>query len=249
MLVIILSETGEGGKLAQWLSGHGFEVIRLVPSQLVKGLNRESNLSLPGEINILLPRSKVSVVVDVSHPLPIEISKAIENLEKEKQVKLIQYLREETQLPDHPLIYRVNNWTEAARKASELGETIFLTTGSYKLEEFLAYQTVRGKRVVVRVLPEHRVIKKCQDLGIPPRDIMAMQGPFSRALNREMFRSFKAGVIVTKDSGPAGGTDVKISAALDLKIPIVIIKRLPARYPVEARLFGEVLDQLKREES
>jgi len=39
-----------------------------------------------------------------------------------------------------------------------------------------------------------------------------------------LFKMYKASVIVTKDSGKAGGTATKIDAALSLKIPIVIVK-------------------------
>jgi precorrin-6A/cobalt-precorrin-6A reductase len=77
----------------------------------------------------------------------------------------------------------------------------------------------------VRVLPDHNVVKKCQELGLRPKDIIAMQGPFSKEMNRLMFKTFNASVVVIKESGRAGGTETKMSAALSLKIPVVVIKR------------------------
>jgi precorrin-6A/cobalt-precorrin-6A reductase len=82
-----------------------------------------------------------------------------------------------------------------------------------------------GRRVVVRVLPDHQVIEKVRSMGVAPKDIVAMQGPFSKEMNRITFKMYNASVIVTKDSGRAGGTDTKIAAALQLKIPVVLIKR------------------------
>jgi precorrin-6A/cobalt-precorrin-6A reductase len=109
--------------------------------------------------------------------------------------------------------------------ASGFGGTVFLTTGSHNLEVFTRHQGLRGRRIVVRVLPDHKVVKKCQDLGVSPREIVAMQGPFSVKLNKAIFQAYRAGVVVTRDGGPPGGTYNKVKAALDLKIPVVIIQR------------------------
>ena len=68
-----------------------------------------------------------------------------------------------------------------------------------------------------------------------------MQGSFSRDLNRALFESFGADVIVTKDSGKIGGVDSKIEAAQDLKIPVVMIDRPRIDYPNLTQNFDEVL--------
>jgi len=134
---------------------------------------------------------------------------------------------------------------EAARKAAGLGKTIFLTTGSNNLEVFLDSVKGQNLRLVVRVIPEHKVIKKCQDLGLAPKDIVAMQGPFSKEMNRITFKSYNASVIVTKDSGKAGGTDTKISAALSLNIPVVVIKRGKAGECNVVRTYNEIIEMLE----
>ncbi len=45
------------------------------------------------------------------------------------------------------------------------------------------------------------------------KNIIAMQGPFSAALNEAMFRECKAEILVTKISGKNGGFYEKITAA------------------------------------
>ena len=64
-------------------------------------------------------------------------------------------------------------------------------------------------------------------MGYSPPDLVAMQGPFSEEVNLALWRHFGVDVVVTKESGPAGGLGEKLSAASRLGIPVVMIKRPP----------------------
>ena len=103
--------------------------------------------------------------------------------------------------------------------------TVFVTTGSYQLESVVQSTFDRYSRLVVWVLPEGRLVQKCKDIGILPRDIVAMQGQFSKDINKALFKFYGADILLTRDSGSAGGTDTKISAALELGIETVLVKR------------------------
>lgn len=179
----------------------------------------------PEAFDRILETKPFRIMVDASHPFSEGISGQAKKFCGDKHIPYIRFVREEVELPESPLLFPVYSWEEAAEKAVELGGTIFLTTGSYNLELFLKYARKNGKRLVVRVLPDHHVIEKVRALEVAPRDIVAMQGPFSKEMNRATFKMYNASVIVTKDSGKAGGTESKISAALSLRIPVVIIKR------------------------
>ena len=85
----------------------------------------------------------------------------------------------------------------------------------------------------------HRLFK--ERLGLSPKQIVAMQGPFSQALNREMFRQYRADVIVTKNSGAIGGTDTKIAAAVELGLPVVVIDRPVLAYDRLVHCYEDVL--------
>jgi len=189
------------------------------------GPGSEREYSGPGTFGKILQTFPLRIMVDASHPFSEGISGQAENYSRLSNIHYFRFIRDETKLPESPLLFPVDSWEEAAWKATEIGDTIFLTTGSYNLELFLRYVRKSGKRLVVRVLPDHQVIEKVRALGVAARDIVAMQGPFSGEMNKATFKMYNASVIVTKDSGRAGGTDSKISAALKLKIPVVIIKR------------------------
>ena len=82
-----------------------------------------------------------------------------------------------------------------------------------------------------------------------PKQIIAVQGPFSTEMNVEMFRHAAAEVIVTKDGGQIGGADTKIAAAQILNLPVVMIDRPKIFYPNVAATFDEVLIFLQNHSS
>ncbi len=123
---------------------------------------------------------------------------------------------------------------------------IFLTTGSKELSVFCREETIR-KRLVVRVLPGMESLRECVRNGLEGRQIIAMQGPFSKEMNLAMIRQYQASVLVTKESGKTGGEDTKLAAAGEAQIPSYIILRPDEKTPVMD--MDEVLEQLRRLES
>lgn len=179
------------------------------------GVDRLSDLVREDQVEVILDASSES-----SHLLDGSLSTASSGQ------RYIRYYREELELAPQPLVEAVFSFQEAIERLVDMHpRTAFLTTGSYALEAFCRDPRLRETRFVVRVLPDWKVIKKCQESGLPVSDIVAMQGPFSKKINRVLFKTYNAEVIVTRDSGKAGGTDTKILAAMELHIPIIVIKR------------------------
>ena len=67
------------------------------------------------------------------------------------------------------------------------------------------------------------LIETCRMLGFEGKNLIAMQGPFSKELNAAMLRQYDCRYLVTKDSGKAGGFEEKIQAATECgAIPVII---------------------------
>ena len=114
-------------------------------------------------------------------------------------------------MEEYSKIIHVKDIDEAIR-ILENNQRIFLTTGSKTLDRFTELLD-RGKHLIVRVLPKSEILKKCEGIGLSPENIIAMKGPFSSEMNYQMFKDYKADVVVTKDSGIIGGVPEKIEAA------------------------------------
>ncbi|WP_418790664.1 precorrin-6A reductase [Phosphitispora sp. TUW77] len=231
-MILVISGTREGKEIASLLTSKGYDILYATVedhgAKLVLNNDMMENTEEYVTHNALSQVFKnypFKLIVDVSHPYPEGVLKSVGEFGQNRDIPYLRFVRKEVKLPENPLLFAVYSWEEAAKKAAELGDTIFLSTGSFNLAQFLSHPDMAGKRVIVRVLPDSQVIAKVRSLGLPPRDIVAMQGPFSKEMNRATFKMYGATVLVTKESGRAGGTDNKISVALKLKIPVVVIKR------------------------
>lgn len=240
-MILVLSGTKDGRDLVQQLSQKGYQILATAVSKyggdllaasgagevLVKGLN-------PEDLKQMIKNKEIKLIIDATHPFARQISAQAMLVARDLRLPYLRFERKQARLPSHPLVHRVGSMEEAAQKAVSLGKTIFLTTGSKTLATFLAYQKDRQPRMVARVLPDPQVMEKCFLLGLSPQDIVAMQGPFSKQLNKALFQEYGADVVVSKESGETGGTDSKIEAALELSLPLVIIERPSLAYPLVA---------------
>ena len=125
-------------------------------------------------------------------------------------------------LPEGALVF-----SSAAEAAQELARTegnVLLTTGA---KELGAFAPIAPERCYPRVLPTQEGIAACEAAGVPHRNIIAMQGPFSRALNEALIQQFEIRWLVTKDGGAAGGFAEKVQAAQSTGAQLVVLRRPP----------------------
>lgn len=249
-MILVLAGTSDGRDIVKALASGGSEVLACAATpygaKLLEGSGavRISGQPLSGaEFGRMIDESSINILVDATHPYAEKISVIAVEVCREKGIKYIRYQRPASVVKEHPLVFHTDNYLEAAEKAAEMGEVIFLATGSKTLEVFLGVAKRKGCRVVARLLPQPEVLKKCMDLGLSPADIVAMQGPFSLELNTALLRHYKASVLVTKDGGAPGGTEEKLSAALRLGIPIVLVGR-PAPPPGAVGSIDDLLEKL-----
>ena len=75
------------------------------------------------------------------------------------------------------------------------------------------------------MLPSHEGIAACEAAGIPHRNIIAVQGPFSEELNAALLRQYRIAWVVTKDGGAAGGFPEKARAAERCGAKLIVLRR------------------------
>ncbi|PKM81080.1 MAG: precorrin-6A reductase [Firmicutes bacterium HGW-Firmicutes-14] len=243
-MILVLGGTLEGREIANDLAARGYSVLLTVVSGYgVEMVPREAPFEvLAGELDAgalerLITEKSIKLIVDATHPYAARITEIAWETAGRKGIRYIRYDRppvagESAGITESggktecgSMAFRAGSYGEAAELAVTLGDTVFLTIGSRNLEPFVRAGKVSGKRIVARVLPDAKVLEQCSVLGFPPRDIIAVQGPFSMELNLAMLKEYGADVLVTKDSGSVGGTDKKLAAAARLGIPVVIVAR------------------------
>lgn len=246
-MIFVAAGTQDGRELAGLLLGKGYQVTASVVSRYGSELlSRYPGMQVNDKpldergLSEYIEKHEVQMFVDASHPYAANVSQNAMNACKKAGVPYIRYERPATPINCKNLTV-VEDYEQAAAKAAELGKTIFLTTGSRNIEKFICSPYLAGCRIVARILPTANVIAEVTSLGLTPKDIIALQGPFSREFNREMFRQYGANVVITKNSGSIGGTDTKFSAADDLGLPVILVDKPAIHYENLAADFETVL--------
>ena len=248
--IFLIAGTQDGRQLAELLLNRGFDVTASVVSDYGRKLLEtcagikinDKPLDKDG-LEEILRGENFNFLVDASHPYAKNISANAISAANAAQIIYIRYERAEINFA-YEKIFPVDSYEAAAIKAAELGKNIYLTTGSRNLKIFA--DLLKDCNLTVRILPTAEVLSQCETLGLSPKQIVAMQGPFSTELNVELFKHAGAEVIVTKNSGQIGGADTKLAAAEILNLPVVMINRPKIFYPNLAQNFDEVLKFIDR---
>lgn len=122
------------------------------------------------------------------------------------------------------LLTEADSMEEAAKLLEKMEGNILVTTGSKELE---ALRGLPGfaKRIFARILPQPEMVQKCMEMGLSGRHIICMQGPFSEEMNYAMLRETNARILLTKESGAAGGFPEKLRGARRAGAAVVVVKR------------------------
>jgi precorrin-6A/cobalt-precorrin-6A reductase len=164
----------------------------------------------------------INVIIDATHPFA---ANATLNAIRAAEMTGIIYLRFErprSKLPDNKLIHQVSSFSEALELILKHKEgRIFHMAGVTTLHHLT--EKIEGIRIIARVLPSSNSIKRCLELGLLSRNIVAMEGTFSSDFNRALMEEYQIDMVLTKDSGQIGGTLSKIKAALELDLQVVVV--------------------------
>jgi precorrin-6A/cobalt-precorrin-6A reductase len=182
----------------------------------------------------LIQNKKITQIIDVTHPFADKISKNAIKAAQQTEISYLRFERKELKLEPkltaQAKIIRAASYQVAARKAKEF-EKIFLTTGSKNINMFINEISNYQQRLFLRIMAFPAFIKKILAAGIPPANLIAAKGPFSKDFNQAMFKEYQADVIITKASGKTGGLKTKIEAAAALGLTVILIERPKIDYP------------------
>lgn len=233
--VLIFAGTTEGRKLAEVLVSSGISckvcVATEYGTQMLK--EQEGMEILQGrldekEMEEMISKNHFYAVVDATHPFATVVSRNIRESAIKKQVPYLRLKRDTKYINNTPLGHYegMSFFSDSAECAKALEETqgnIFLTTGSKELFTFCEKESVKN-RLFVRVLPGVESIEKCMDAGIPGKQILALQGPFSENMNRAFLKEYEIKHLITKETGVTGGYPEKVSAAIKEGVALYVIR-------------------------
>lgn len=248
-MILLLGGTSEAIPIARAIEAEGYSVLlstatALSPRGRIPGSVARSVGMLDEDAMVELFSSRgICAVVDATHPYASAVS---ENAWRACRRAEIPYLAWDRPggVDDGPDIHWARNHDEGAALACSFGRPVLLTIGVRNLAPYVSFAGKSRVKLVARVLDTTESVEACRAAGLTPGRIVCANGPFTMEENLSLIRKHCIGVLVTKDSGDAGGVGAKIDAARKAGCPIVAISR-PSRPEPKYNNIGELTAALR----
>lgn len=237
-MILVLGGTSDSLKICDRLNEIGIsDFVLSVATEFGKDLALEHAKNIINgkmdkkEMIEYIKDQEIRQVIDATHPYAVEVSRnAIEACEQTD----IKYIRFERKSLLDEIKYQQEYVVDTIEEACDMvmknknWENVLIATGSKNLATYV--KLLKRKKLVARVLPTSEVIRSCESMGLNADNIIALKGPFSKDINVALLKHSKIEVVITKESGFAGGFIDKIEACEELGIPVIIIRRRTIDY-------------------
>jgi precorrin-6A/cobalt-precorrin-6A reductase len=218
--VLVLGGTGEARRLAAALVAEGVDVLSSLAGRVAEPVLPDGEVRIGGFGGVdglagWLAQHRPRAVVDATHPFAAQITRNAAQAVAVTGTPLLRLQRPGwTPQPGDSWRF-VDTLTEAAEAVAGYG-TVFVTTGRQGVGAFAG---VPGHCLVRSVDPP--------DADLPAgTTLLLARGPFSVADELALMRTHGVDVVVTKDSG-GHLTEAKLTAARELGLPVVLVRRPP----------------------
>jgi precorrin-6A/cobalt-precorrin-6A reductase len=229
-MILLIGGTSETAPLASGIARAGYAVLVSTATDAPLAIEDHPRIRrrmgrLDEEGLVALAREQgIRAIVDAAHPYAAAAHATAQNAAKRLGIPCLVLRRPEAQTSGGAVQFAADH-KEAAALAFANGRPVLITTGSRNLTPYVEAAHRTGIPFAVRVLDAPESLAACRAAGIAEERIIAGRGPFTLEANLTAIRRFGIGVIVTKESGRAGGLDAKIAAARQANCLVVVIRR------------------------
>lgn len=252
--ILLFAGTSEGRRLAERLSAAGVEAVVCVATEYGKeilpdlpGLTiREGRLD-EAEMEQLMRSERFCAVVDATHPFATIVSENIRSAAEAAELPYLRLKRDtsyggalEHRACSAPRVKVFASHEECASFLMGQEGNVLLTTGSKELAPYCEEDALRD-RIYARILANAASLSAAEEAGLPGRQLIAMQGPFTEEMNAALIGQIDARFLVTKETGAAGGFFEKLLAAERTGATLCVIGN-PETAP--GLSFGEICEKL-----
>ena len=229
MNILLFGGTAEGRELAQWLLDQHIPALVCVATEygetlLPPGVEAHVGRLDRAEMEQLMASRPFTHVVDATHPYAVEVTA---NIKAAAEAAGLPRLRLVRVSDGEDGCHKAEDMATAAYMLEQLPGNVLLTTGSKELDAFA--KPGLAERCYPRVLPMADSLDRCLKLGFPPKNIICMQGPFSKDFSKELnvalLRQYRIKTLVTKDTGGYGGFREKAEAAHEAGAALLVVGR------------------------
>ena len=255
-MILLLGGTCETATLALTLAAADQCVLVSTATQVPLEIGNHARItSCNGRLDVLamvqlIQRENVSLLIDATHPYAVEAHATAKSAAAQTAIPHLTYQRPSAVCGLHEAIV-VSSHPEAARLACRQQRPVLSTVGSRNIAVYAQEAARAGVLLIARVLDSKESFSDCLKAGLVENAVVKGRGPFDLENNRALIRRFGIGVVVTKDSGEAGGFPAKADAARLESCQLIVVRRPPLQtsnvFDSAAEVVGAALAILKSE--
>ena len=224
--LLIFGGTTEGRELSEWCEANGiYADVSVTTDYGARLLGSSELLNIftgkldSGEMKSLIKAGDYTAVVDATHPYAAEATANIRAACSEAGAVYYRLLRRPAELSG----VCVNSMKELIQILDSTDKVILSTLGSKELPELAKVKN--RSRIWLRVLPAEGIAEQCVRYGFDESHVIQGKGPFTVDQNIAHIKQSGAQLLVTKESGAAGGYPEKTEAAAKCGIRTITITR------------------------
>lgn len=223
--LLILGGTAEAAALAEASAARFGERVTVISAlagrtsapRLPFGIVRVGGFGGADGLTAYLEAERIDALIDATHPFAAIISRHAAEASATAGVPRLMLLRRQWQPSVGDRWHVVADHALAAEMMRTLGaRRVFLTTGQRGLA---AYSELEGVWFLVRLIE-----RPLAPIPLAQHRLVLARGPFDLAAERDLMRSERIDLLVTRASGGAS-TEAKLVAARELGLPVLLIER------------------------
>lgn len=201
------------------VSEYGKELIKNSDIQVHLGAMNEEQMK-----NFVIEKN-IKRIFDFSHPYATEVSKNAMKIAQKFDLEYFRYERELLNYENGIEFYEIDKLVSFLETVQG---NILVTLGTNNIEKFKNLKNL--EKIYFRILPVTDSLMKTEKAGIKAKNILGLQGPFSKEFNVAIYKNYGIKYVVTKESGTTGGELEKIEAARETGVIPVVLKRPKISY-------------------
>ncbi|MDI6774575.1 MAG: precorrin-6A reductase [Verrucomicrobiota bacterium] len=251
--VLLVGGTSETEAIARSLAKNGYSVLVCtatdmpLPTGNHPAIRRRCGRMSAEEFETLMREERIDVVVNAAHPHAVGVRDATRKAAARLRVARVEFMRPASIPPAlESGILRAADHREAAQLAMAAGQKILLTIGVNHLAPYVEAARAKGRELVARALPRDESIAACRAAGLRDDQIIPSRAVRGVEDNAALIRKHGVNVLVTKDSGEAGGTPAKCVAARQAGCAVVLVRRPPLETANYARTVPALMRRVRQ---
>ncbi len=224
-MILVFGGTTEGRKTATLLEGMGLPFIYSTKTKIDFSETENSRYRygiLEGkELSEYLEKENIKLIINAAHPFAKILHENIARVAEIRKIPVLRFGRKILPRQEHHLVSYVDSYEEAI-SLFDPQKKLWALTGVQSI--ILLKSWWLKQPTFFRILDRPESLAMAKGFGFPESQLIL--GLTSNKVTEEisLVKKHQIGMLLTKETGNSGFLNTKIQVALQMNIPIIIIK-------------------------